>query len=158
MATVLAAIALFFVLGAGALVIEALFFTRREAPLPPAPGTDEDLVRYAVVALRKGLEINNGWRDYGGHGLAFKGGRFVYGASLDGTIAAPGASDDLFADDPRRIEFESEQALRDWLLFKINEHGPCLPLAEAGFRERLALAARYGLSPKPIPPYPSLRV
>ena len=147
-------LAAFFVLGTAALIIEALLFTKPEPLLPPAPATDHDLARYVAVALKKGLQINKGFRDYGGHGLIYAGGVFVFGASMDGEIAKPSRTENLFTFDPARIEFISEQEFIDWLINKINQHGPCLPMSDPDFRCRLELAARHGLSDTPIPAYP----
>jgi hypothetical protein len=151
---VLWGLAAFFGLGAAALIIEALLVKKPEPRLPSAPETDHDLARYAAAALKKGLQINKGFRDYGGHGLIYADGVFIYGASMDGLISKPSETENLFASDPARIEFKSEQEFIDWLINRINQHGPCLPMSDPDFRCRLELAARHGLSDTPIPANP----
>jgi hypothetical protein len=114
--------------------------------LPPAPQGDEELVRAVATALRRGVEINNGWRDYGGHGLVYKEGRFIYGASHDGHIDGPHETINSFDADSERQVFEHEYEFCEWLLFKLTEQGPSLQFNTSISRSRLELAARYGLS------------
>jgi hypothetical protein len=132
--------------GACFLLAEALKHLRREQPLADIPKSDEELVRAVAMALRRGVELNNGWRDYGGHGLVFKDGKFVYGASHDGHIDGPNESINAFDADSERRVFDYEDEFCEWLLFKLSEHGPSLQFHTSISRARLEHAALYGLS------------
>lgn len=140
------------------LIRSTIVRSREEQPLPAAPTTDPELVRYAAIALKKGIQVNNGWRVHGGHGLIHKDGVFVYGASVDGKISPPSREEDQFAGDDRRLEFDNEKLFLEWLHYKINEQGPCLSMSSPEFRKRLALAARYGLQDTPTSSDSSTRV
>lgn len=136
-----------FIVGVCLLLAQALLHRRHKAkPLPQPPQRDEDLVRAVAVALRRGVEINQGWRDYGGHGLVFKDGKFVYGASHDGHIDGPQESNNSFDPDSDRRVFDNEEEFCEWLLFKLSEHGPSLQFNTSISRSRLEFAASYGLS------------
>jgi hypothetical protein len=133
------------VAGASVLASDAIRNLRGQKVLPPAPERDEDLVRAVATALRHGVEINNGWRDYGGHGLVFTNGCFVYGASHDGHIDGSDESHRHFAPDADRRVFDNEDEFCEWLRLKLTEHGPCLRFDTAISRARLELAARHAL-------------
>lgn len=146
------------VMGALALIVQAVCFTPQAPKPPPDPESDEALARCVASALRKGIEVNQGWRDYGGHGLIWAEGVYVYGASYDGHIARPSEVAKAWTVDTDRLEFASEQAFCDWLVARLNEHGPGLPMNTERFRQRLLLAARYGQDDEPLPPGPTLGV